>query len=432
MPLHSIRSMSLADTPTQWPARRNYAWLVFVLTAGLLFSDYMSRQVLTAVFPMLKADWRLSDTQLGSLVSVVAVMVGIFTVPLSLAADMVGRVRSIVAMALLWNLATLACGVATGYEQMFVARLIIGVGAAAFGSVGAAVLMSVFPPTMRSTINGSFLAGSIFGSVLGLALGGALAARFGWRAAFVAMALFGISLALAYPLVVSGRSASPGIDNRQWKSQLPNRAGLARIVRELSAVPSLLFALVGGGLQLFVLGAFITWMPSFLGRAYAMSAHQSALVGSGFVMIAGVGMVVCSVAADRASHAKPGNKLTISAGYCLITATLLVIAFSLPRSTGQLGAFAGALFFSGGATGPAAAVGADLSRASIHATVMALAALANNLFGLAPGPLIVGIVADHSSLVTALSVTPAVSLVAFVAFGMSYRHYNRDVARLAP
>ena len=61
---------------TKAPARRPdvsaYAWLVFALTFGLLISDYMARQVLNAVFPLLKAEWHLSDAQLGLLSGVVA------------------------------------------------------------------------------------------------------------------------------------------------------------------------------------------------------------------------------------------------------------------------------------------------------------------------------------------------------------------------
>ena len=49
---------------TKAPARRPdvsaYAWLVFALTFGLLISDYMARQVLSAVFPLLKAEWHLT------------------------------------------------------------------------------------------------------------------------------------------------------------------------------------------------------------------------------------------------------------------------------------------------------------------------------------------------------------------------------------
>ena len=40
---------------------RGYAWVIFALTFGLLLSDYMSRQVLSAVFPQIKAEWGLSE-----------------------------------------------------------------------------------------------------------------------------------------------------------------------------------------------------------------------------------------------------------------------------------------------------------------------------------------------------------------------------------
>ncbi|MFP4906414.1 MFS transporter, partial [Paraburkholderia sp. BR14261] len=101
---------------------RAYAWVVFALTVGLLLSDYMSRQVLNAVFPLLKTAWSLSDTQLGSLSSVVALMVGVLTFPLSVLADRWGRVKSIVLMAALWSIATLGCALSTNYGEMLLAR----------------------------------------------------------------------------------------------------------------------------------------------------------------------------------------------------------------------------------------------------------------------------------------------------------------------
>ena len=129
------------DSPVK---TRPYAWVVFALLFGLLLSDYMSRQVLNVVFPLLKSEWNLSDTQLGSLSGVVSLMVGLLTVPLSLVADRLGRVASLKVMALLWSLATAACGLAGSYEEMFVARFLIGVGEAAYGSVGLALILSVF------------------------------------------------------------------------------------------------------------------------------------------------------------------------------------------------------------------------------------------------------------------------------------------------
>ncbi|MGA7814452.1 MAG: multidrug DMT transporter permease, partial [Caballeronia sp.] len=62
-----IESTTQGDIPARQPAVPVYAWVVFVLTVGLLLSDYMSRQVLNAVFPLLRSAWGMSDTQLGSL-----------------------------------------------------------------------------------------------------------------------------------------------------------------------------------------------------------------------------------------------------------------------------------------------------------------------------------------------------------------------------
>ena len=67
----------------------------------------MSRQVLSAVFPFLKVEWALTDTQLGSLTSIVALTVGLLAVPLSLLGDRWGRSKAIIAMGALWSLATL-------------------------------------------------------------------------------------------------------------------------------------------------------------------------------------------------------------------------------------------------------------------------------------------------------------------------------------
>ena len=68
-----------------------------------MLSDYLSRQVITPIFPFLKQEWTLTDTQLGALVSVVALIVGVASVPVALIADRWGRVKSITAMAGLWG-----------------------------------------------------------------------------------------------------------------------------------------------------------------------------------------------------------------------------------------------------------------------------------------------------------------------------------------
>ena len=204
-------SATVATGPSNTPKRlpRIYPWVVFALTFGLMLSDYLSRQVIGAVIPALKVDWGLLDSQLAMLVSVVSLVVGVLTVPMSLVADRWGRVKSITLMAFVWCLATVACGLAQSHGQLLWARAFVGLGEAAYGAAGAALLAHVFPARQRAAVLGAFLSASLFGSVLGVVLGGTVAAQSGWRMAFFVVGAPGLLLALIYPLVVRDYRRSP-------------------------------------------------------------------------------------------------------------------------------------------------------------------------------------------------------------------------------
>ncbi|RZJ02043.1 MAG: MFS transporter [Brevundimonas sp.] len=402
-----------------------YAWVIFALTFGLLISDYMSRQVLNAVFPLLKAEWALTDTQLGSLSGVVALMVGLLTFPLSLLAEWIGRVRSIVAMAVLWSLATMGCAVAQSFDQMLLARFLVGLGEAAYGSVGIAVVISVFPVNMRATLAGAFMAGGMAGSVLGVALGGVFAAQFGWRAAFGAMALFGLVLALLYPLIVRESRITGSKPTAKANTTRPS---FWRSLTSLVSTPSVLCAYVGSGLQLFISGAAIVWMPSYLNRYHAMAPDKAAVTAAGLLLLSGAGMVLWGMVSDRLSRGAPERKATLAIVLCLLCCVLLSFAFRLPAGPTQLLAISAGLFVAAGVTGPSGAMVANLTDAAVHGAAFAALTLANNLLGLAPGPVVTGALADRLGLDVAFQIIPLVSLVAALVFWIGRRNYLKDLA----
>jgi len=409
---------------------RAYAGLLFAVSIGLLLSDYMSRQVLNAVFPLLRQDWGLTDAQLGTLSGVVAIMVGLLTFPLSLAADRFGRVRSIVAMALIWSLATMACGLATSYGQMVLARIFVGVGEAAYGSVGVAVLLSVFPTRLRATITGTFMAGGVFGSVLGVALGAHVAASLGWRWAFQLMAGIGVVLALAY-LAIARPEQDKAPNRLQSAAFVFSAATFRRLGAQLFSAPSVVFAYVGSGLQLFVASAFIAWMPSFLNRVYDMAPAKAGSTAAIFILLGGLGMIGCSIVADRAAQVARSRKISFAIAYCLISFAAFTGAFLCAPGVAQLALLGVGMFFAAGVGGAAGAVVVNCTDAAIHATALATLTLVNNLIGLAPGPIVTGLLADHWNLATALQIVPFASLGAVVAFWFCRKHYEQDHARLA-
>lgn len=406
---------------------RTYAWIVFALTFGLLISDYMSRQVLNAVFPLLKSEWALSDSQLGLLSGIVALMVGLLTFPLSLLADRFGRIKSLTLMAVLWSLATLGCAVAENYEQMFVARFLVGVGEAAYGSVGIAVVVSVFPREMRATLSGAFISGGMFGSVLGMAAGGVMAQHFGWRWAFAGMALFGLLLAILYPLVVRTARIAP-----QAAADVARQAvsKVSRPLRTLYSSRSVISAYVGSGLQLFVGGTVIVWMPSYLNRFYGMTTDKAGAVAAIIVLCSGAGMILCGMLSDRLCRNRPDRKILLCIGYCLGSCLLLSLAFALPFGMPQLVMICLGMLIAAGTSGPAGAMVANLTHYSVHGTAFATLTLANNLLGLATGPLLTGKVSDMIGLDNAFQLVPLVSIAAAAVFFYAKRHYHNDMARL--
>jgi MFS family permease len=406
-------------TPAATPAERvgARAWLVFAISFGLLLSDYMSRQVLAAVFPLLKTEWSLSDARLGALGGAVALTVGVLTFPLSLLADRVGRARSVAAMAVTWSVATLGCAMCASYGQLMAARLVLGVGEAAYGSVGLAVVFSYFPRSLRATITSAFMAGGVFGSFLGVALGGLIAARFGWRGAFEGMAGFGLALSALYAVIVRERLA----DRPHAMDAPAQRFSARQVAGALLGDRVVLMTYVASGLQLFVLGALTSWLPSYLNRFAGLSPSRAAVAAALLLLSAGAGMVVCGVLADRLSAGAPQRRPALAFAYALTTFVFLEAALALPAGIAQTACALVGLFFAGGTTGPAGAIVGDRTPPALHGAALAVLTLANNFLGLAPGPVLTGLLADRVGLQTALKIGVFAAVLSAVLFHVSGR-----------
>lgn len=426
------------DTPhtDSGPARRSrrrfFPWVVFGLAFGLLISDYMSRQVLSAIFPFLKSEWLLSDSQLASLTSVVALMVGLLTLPISILADRWGRVRSLVIMAVIWSIATMACGLASNYEQMLAARFVVGVGEAAYGSVALAVVLSVFHPKIHSSLSGTFMAGGSFGSVFGVALGGVIAVQLGWRWSFLAMAVFGLILVAFFMVLVTERRLDEhAFEGTPGPASTRRPDGYRAPLSSLFKNPAVLCAYVGGGLQMFTAAILLSWTPSFFNRYYEMAPDKAGGAAAGFVLLVGVGMVVCGIATDRLSRSDFRRKWLTAVAYCLISLICLTTAFQWETGPIQIGLLAVGAFFSGGSTGSITAMVANLTHPSIRASALGTMTVANNLLGLALGPYLVGVLADHLGLLGALQLAPLAYIGAVIALAMGWRLYPTSLASLA-
>ncbi|MEJ8859665.1 MFS transporter [Variovorax robiniae] len=429
-PTLSAESANLDALDDKRRMPRLYAWSVFALTFGLMMSDYLSRQVIGAVMPALKLEWSLLDSQLAMLVSVVSLVVGVLTVPISLVADRWGRVKSITLMAFVWCLATIACGMAHSHGQLLWARAFVGIGEAAYGAAGAALLAHVFPARQRAAVLGAFLSASLFGSVLGVVIGGAVAAQAGWRMAFFVVGAPGLLLALLYPFVVRDYKTVALDSTKSQGNASAERPGFQRVVREVFASRAGNFAFLASGLQMAMPAMLIAWLPTYFSRYHDIDLKKAGLMAGVAVLAAGVGMIFGGGLADRLSARNPRRRALVPAVYSVLTAVALMGAFALPPGPLSMGLiFLGALF-AAAQGGCSSAIVCDVTHPGVRATVAATMALANNLIGLAPGPLIVGMLSDHLGLKLAMTLTPMLALAAAFFFVLSSRSYEADAARI--
>ncbi len=178
------------------------------------------------------------------------------------------------------------------------------------------------------------------------------------------------------------------------------------------------------------MAAIIAWMPTYLNRYYAMKPDQAGVTAAVFVLIGAIGMVVCGAVTDRVCRHSPPRKMAMAIAYCVTTAMILGVAFQMTPGTPQLIAIGMGMFLVAGTCGPAGAMVANLTPTPIHATAFATLTLANNLLGLAPGPLLTGVLADRVGLLDAFKVIPLMALFAALAFWIGRTHYACDIERV--
>jgi predicted MFS family arabinose efflux permease len=404
---------------------RRAAWFAFAMTVALMVVDYVDRQVIVSLFPYIKAEWGLTDKQLGGLVSVVSITVALGALPIALLADRTSRVKSIVAMAVVWSVATISCMFTRNYSTLFAARAMVGLGEAGYGSVGAALIATHFPPRLRARLLAAFFAAASIGSVLGVLLGGVIAARWGWQAAFGVVGVPGLVLALLYLKVRDYKTVelTPVLARATASA-----SGTAKhIAKRLARTPTMLWVCLGGAAQLIVVSAVWAWLPSFLNRVHGVAPDKAGIQAALVVLCGAAGSIVWGALVDRTGAKRLRNKLHAMAALCVISLVVLLSAFTMTASfAAQFTMIALGGFLMTCTVGPVSAVIADVVHPGVRATGMSILALAQNLLGLAAGPFLAGVLSDLYGLQTALALVPLFGLAAAGFFLLAARSYESD------
>ncbi len=159
-------------------------WSLFLLLAINLF-NYIDRYILAAVVPEVQRDFAASDKVIGLLATVFLISYMCFAPLFGWLADRYRRWMLIGGAVLVWSVASGATGLATSLLMMFVLRVFVGVGEAAYGPVAPTIIADLYPIARRGQVLAWFYVAIPVGTALGYLLGGrVLAMGFSWHWAF--------------------------------------------------------------------------------------------------------------------------------------------------------------------------------------------------------------------------------------------------------
>jgi predicted MFS family arabinose efflux permease len=378
---------------------------LIVLTFINLF-NYIDRYVVPSLFESLKhSELAPSDKQLGLTMTV-------FLIVYTLAAPVFGRLgdtrrrpRLLAVGVLLWSIATTLAGFSRSVFQLLCARALVGVGEAAYGTVGPSLLADYYPRASRGRAFTIFFIAIPVGSALGYVVGGLVDHAFGWRRAFFVAGVPGLLLAwLALRLWDAPRGAHDEVP------AAPARTALLRTLLENRAYR---LTVLGYAAYTFALGGVAAWMASFLSRVRGLPMATATVRFGGIVVLTGlVGTWFGGRFADRLLARTREAYLRMSGVATLMAAPLFAIALISPVPAVYWTAMILAQLLMFSSTGPINAHIANVVGPEIRATAVAVSIFTIHALGDVPSPFLVGAISDARSLAVAVLILPVAALMA--------------------
>jgi MFS family permease len=250
------------------PIRR---WYILAVLTAVYISNIADRYVISTLIEPIKAELRLSDSAIGFLTgTALALFYTGLGLPLGALADRTARRNRMLAVCTaIWSTMTAACALAGSFGQLLLARIGVGIGEAGGTPASQSMLADVFPRAERVMASTVFAVGAAAGSMLGSSVGGAISDRFGWRSAFLALAIPGFVIAGLVALTVG--------EPPRARAAVSSAAAppIRETMRFIVAQRSLFHVLIGSTVCTFWTWGLLWWTPAFLARSYHLTTGQA-------------------------------------------------------------------------------------------------------------------------------------------------------------
>ncbi len=371
--------------------------LLFLTSINIL--NYLDRYLVPALLPLIQIDFMLNKEQSGRLVSAFVLGYVVFSPIFGYLGDRMNRPLLMAIGVGVWSLATMASAYVATLVAFFLARAMIGIGEASFGTIA--------PGYIKDRGGGDTVAVnnalSIFfcavpaGAALGYFLGGTIAAASSWRNALLICGFPGIALAAALCFLKEAPKNNVNLD-----------VSLLRGVKEVLSLRVIRLAILGYILNSFALNGIAAFVTTH-GVDLGFSIDAITQLFGGVLVVTGLlgtfvgGRIASALSKDSA------DPLSVMSRFCAIVSILaappLAAAFLVESKALFLvfAFFAELLVFA--SVGPINSVLVLGAPKGLVTLTQGVTIFAINLFGAATAPVLIGALADRSSLAIAMQLS---------------------------
>jgi MFS transporter, DHA1 family, multidrug resistance protein len=307
--MHLIRPIPGAGTARSLFAASGN--IILALVALVVVMDMLVYSIIIPVLPAYTLMIGADESALGIIFGVYPAMMFLFSVPIGLLSDRVGRLPLLVSGMALLSVATFIFGFSTTVPLLMIARAVQGISAAATWSAGLALLADVSAPSELGERMGITLSMMGIGTVLGPVIGGLLFETVGYTLTFLIPSLLAgliglLILIVPFPIPPPAQSLHRSI---LPASGLPRFALYAAVIIAVSGTYGLLEP----------------YLPVYLAESFAASPITIGIVIGALALTGSIFQPVVGRIFDR--H---GGRALIGSG--LILSGLVLIAAMQPLS----------------------------------------------------------------------------------------------------
>lgn len=258
-------------------------WLILLLLFLSTVINYLDRQALSVLLPVLREDLGLSAADYGTVTTVFLLAYTVGQLASGMWIDRVGTRVGFAVFAALWSLAAVGHALTAGVLSLIALRLFLGVTEAGNWPAGTKAIAQWFPPQRRAFAMAVFDGGSAVGAIAAPPLVAFLALQFGWRAAFVVTGVIGFAWVVAWLFAYDAPERHRWLDPAD-RARVAREAGLPRVAAPLGSALAALFRtrqlwglMVTRLLATPVWWFYVFWLPDYLSQARGFSLKDIGL-----------------------------------------------------------------------------------------------------------------------------------------------------------